>query len=217
MARKKVLPTLDRSLLNPGIQRRIEKAVLDLFSDRPLSQVSFGEIAKAANTSLQTIYRYYGSKEALLSASLEHWMGQLTANVKGHLKGVDTYRERMQGAFYVVLDYFEAHPEVAVLAQHAISNDSELERDPLIRQEYSKVLLAELENGQRQGILNKAVSSDILFDYFAGIFIRLVQSNILRGSKESIAAQANDLFDLLWRAIADPSYTSTEQAKPSVS
>ncbi len=206
MARKKVLPTLDRTLLNQGIQRRIELAVLDLFSAKPLSQVSFSEIARSANTSLQTLYRYYGSKDALLTASLEHWMTQLTSHVYDRIKGVETYRERMKNAFCEVLDYFEEHPDVAVLAQHAISNDPEDERDPLIKQGYSQVLLAELESGQRQGILNKHVSSDVMFDYFAGSFIRLVQSSILRGSKESIAGQANDLFEMLWRGIADPSY-----------
>ena len=215
MARKKTLPTLDRALLNPGIQRRIEKAVLDLFSAKPLSQVSFSEVARSANTSLQTIYRYYGTKDALLSASLEHWMTQLTSKVTDRLSGIDTYRERMQDAFCTVLNYFEEHPDVAVLAQHAIADNPEGEKDPLIKQNYSRVLLAELERGQRQGILNKNVSSDILFDYFSGIFIRMVQSNILRGSKESITAQANDLFELLWRGIADPSYVDPSYLDPS--
>ncbi|MBL4868909.1 MAG: TetR/AcrR family transcriptional regulator, partial [Pseudomonadales bacterium] len=99
MPRKKASEPLDRTLLSPTIQRRIENAVLDLFSDRPISQVGFGEIAKSANTSLQTIYRYYGSKEALLSASLEHWLGQLTVNVTEHLSGIETYKDRMRKGF----------------------------------------------------------------------------------------------------------------------
>ncbi|MBV1884217.1 MAG: TetR/AcrR family transcriptional regulator [Pseudomonadales bacterium] len=206
MSRKRVSDTVDRTLLSPKIQRRIENAVLELFSDRPLSQVGFSEIAKSANTSLQTIYRYYGTKEALLSASLEHWLGQLTATVSDNLSQTENYKERMRKGFSVVLDYFEKHPKVALLAQHAIADDSTEQSDPLVKQQFSKMLLSEIEKGQEQGVLNKDVSGDILFDYFAGVFIRLVQGNIVRRSKESISGQANVLFELLWRAIADPAH-----------
>ena len=41
---------------------RIEKAVLDLFSDKDFHEVSLLDVAKKANVSLQTIYKYFEAK-----------------------------------------------------------------------------------------------------------------------------------------------------------
>ncbi len=41
---------------------RIEKAVLTLFSTRDFHEVTLLDVAKEAHVSLQTIYKYFGSK-----------------------------------------------------------------------------------------------------------------------------------------------------------
>ena len=61
----------DRSQLDPETRLRIEQAVLDIFSEREFHRVGLIEIARGANVSLQTIYKYYGSKEALLFSTLD--------------------------------------------------------------------------------------------------------------------------------------------------
>ena len=41
------------------------------------------EVARGANVSLQTIYKYYGSKEALLFSCLDVWLGRLADSNPG--------------------------------------------------------------------------------------------------------------------------------------
>ena len=63
--------------ISPAIQARIEAAVLATFSEQEFHKVSLIEIARQANVSLQTIYKYYGSKEALLFGTLDTHLGAL--------------------------------------------------------------------------------------------------------------------------------------------
>ena len=57
--------------------QRIEKAVLSLFSQRDFHEVSLIDVARTAHVSLQTIYKYFGSKEVLVYAMLDVMLGRL--------------------------------------------------------------------------------------------------------------------------------------------
>jgi TetR/AcrR family transcriptional regulator, repressor of fatR-cypB operon len=59
------------------------------------------EIARGANVSLQTIYKYYGSKEPLLFASLDAWLDKLAARMIDHLQGLSDYKEKLRKVFWV--------------------------------------------------------------------------------------------------------------------
>ncbi|AMP06186.1 bacterial regulatory s, tetR family protein [Collimonas pratensis] len=195
---------LDRALLKPAIQQRIEGAVLDLFSEREFHSVSFGEIAAAANVSLQTIYKYYGSKEALLFACLETWLGALASRMLDHLQGIESCQDKLRKVFWVVLDFFDRNPKVSQLIMSSLQI-SAWGRDRTFRQpEMMEVLMKTLTDGRAEGVLTDEVNEKILLDYFIGILERLVHMHTMRGEQEPLALQANALFKMLWRAIARP-------------
>ena len=75
--------------------RRIEQAVLTLFSSRDFHEVTLLDVAKAAHVSLQTIYKYFGSKEVLVYAMLDVMLGRLAERMIDHLQGIDDARERL--------------------------------------------------------------------------------------------------------------------------
>lgn len=197
-------PALDLTLLDPAIRTRIENAVLNLFSEREFHRVGFGEIARAANVSLQTIYKYYGSKEALLYSCLETWLGLLAMRMVDHLQGIETYQDKLRKVFWVVLDFFDRNPKVAQLIMSSVYLRT-WGRDETFRQpKLMAGLMHTLAEGRAQGILTDEVDEKVLLDYFIGVMERLVHMHILRGGTEPLATQANVLFKLLWRAIAKP-------------
>ena len=75
---------------------KLEQAVHDIFADREFHRVGLIEVARAANVSLQTIYKYYGSKEALLFATLDTWLSKLAVRMLDHLQGIEDYKERFR-------------------------------------------------------------------------------------------------------------------------
>src|SRR5258708_40173202 len=106
--------------LDPETRERIEAAVLEIFSERQFHRVGLIEVARGANVSLQTIYKYYGSKEALLFSCLDTWLGRLAHRMLDHLQGIEDYKEELRKVFWVVLDFFEKNPKVAQLIMSSV-------------------------------------------------------------------------------------------------
>lgn len=194
----------DRSALDPETRVRIEQAVLDIFAEREFHRVGLIEIARGANVSLQTLYKYYGSKEALLFSSLDSWLGKLAARMVDHLQGIEDYKEKFRKVFWVTLDFFEKNPKVAQIIMSSVYINTwrkqENYQNPLLFGAFIRVL----GEGRARGILNDQVDEKYLLDFIMGVLGRLVQMHIHRGQKEPLTRQATPLFEMLWRAIAKP-------------
>lgn len=190
--------------IDPATRLRIEQAVLDVFSQREFHRVRLIEIARAAGVSLQTLYKYYGSKEALLFACLDVWFGQLAARMIDHLQGIEDYKEKLRKVFWVVLDFFETNPKVAQLVMSSVYVNTWRRHENYQNPELFGAFMKVLAEGRARGILNDQVDEKILLDYILGVLGRLVQMYVHRGMKQPLTAQSTMLFEMLWRAIAKP-------------
>lgn len=185
-------------------RQRIETAALELFSQRGFHNVRLDEIAREARASLQTIYRHYGDKQALLNACITTWTDRLARRMTDHLTGIETYQDRLRKVFWVVLDFFERYPKVAdmilgTVYPGALGHDATDDQRSL-----TNLFLSVLSEGRDKGILTDKVSEVILLDYFYGTLARLVQMQALRQNQEPLTSQVDVLFEMLWRAIARP-------------
>lgn len=194
----------DQAHLDPETRARVEQAVLDVFADREFHRVGLIEIARAANVSLQTIYKYYGSKEALLFASLDSWLGRLAARMLDHLQGIEDYKEKLRKVFWVVLDFFEKNPKVAQLIMSSVYINTWRKTENYQNPQLFSAFMRVLGEGRSRGILNDQVDEKIILDYILGVLGRLVAMQIHRGTPKPLTAQVNVLFEMLWRAIAKP-------------
>ena len=194
----------DRSQLDPETRLRIEQAVLDIFSEREFHRVGLIEIARGANVSLQTIYKYYGSKEALLFSTLDTWLEKLAVRMIDHLQGIEDFKEKFRKVFWVSLDFFERNPKVMQLVMSSVYLNTWRKQSSFENPELFGTFIKVLGEGRARGVLNDQVDEKILLDYIFGVMFRLVQMYFHRGQKESLAAQANVLFEMLWRALAKP-------------
>lgn len=188
--------------IDPATRTRIEQAVLDIFSEREFHRVGLIEIARGANVSLQTLYKYYGSKEALLFSGLDAWLGQLAARMIDHLQGIEDYKERLRKVFWVTLDFFDKNPKVAQLLMSSVYVNTWRKQENFQNPALFGTFIKVLQEGRAKGVLTDEVSEKVLLDYIMGVLGRLVQMHIHRGQKELLTAQANVLFEMLWRAIA---------------
>ncbi|MES2090617.1 MAG: TetR/AcrR family transcriptional regulator [Pseudomonadota bacterium] len=188
--------------MRPETQQRLEKAVLELFSHQDFHDVSLLDVAKAANVSLQTIYKYFGSKEALVYAMLDVMLGRLAERMIDHLQGIDDVRERLRKTLWVTLDYMDKHPAVMLLLFTAVP----VLRHRNIRIYESPELMGAFVNvfkdGQARGVLNDRVSSKVLLDIFMGVVGRVVLMHIVRREKHSLLDQFDELFNIVWRAMS---------------
>ncbi len=188
--------------MRPDTLNRIEKAVLDLFSTRDFHEVSLQEVASAANVSLQTIYKYFGSKDVLLYAMLDVMLVRLAERMIDHLQGIDDARERLRKTCWVTLDYMDKHPAVMLLMFTAVPVSRHKNIDIYESPELMGAFLGVLKDGQARGVLNSQVSSKVLLDVFMGMVGRVVLMHIVRGEQTPLTDQFNELFHILWRALS---------------
>jgi AcrR family transcriptional regulator len=181
---------------------RVEKAVLELFSSRDFHEVSLHDVARSANVSLQTIYKYFGSKEALVYSMLDIMLGRLAERMIDHLQGIDDARERLRKTCWVTLDYMDRHPAVMLLMFTAVPVSRHKNIGIYESPELMGAFLGVFKDGQARGVLNGRVSSKVLLDVFMGIVGRVVLMHIVRGEKRPLTDQFDELFHILWRAMS---------------
>lgn len=190
------------SQMRSDTQARIEKAVLALFSSRDFHEVSLVDVARAANVSLQTIYKYFGSKETLVYTMLDVVLGRLAERMIDHLQGIADARERLRKTCWVTLDYMDKHPAVMLLLFTAVPVSRYKNIDIYESPELMGAFLGVFKDGQARGVLNNQVSSKVLLDVFMGIIGRVVLMHIVRGEKQPLTDQFDELFHILWRAMS---------------
>ena len=191
------------STMRTDTLQRIEHAVLSLFSQRDFHEVSLIDVARAAHVSLQTIYKYFGSKEVLVYAMLDVMLGRLADRMLDHLQGIDNVRDRLRKTCWVTLDYMDKHPAVILLLFTAVPvsrhNQIGIYESPELMGAFRGVL----RDGQARGVLNSRVSSKVLLDVFMGIIGRTILMHVVRGEKRPLSDLFDELFHIIWRAMSD--------------
>lgn len=190
--------------LKPEIHQRLGNAVMEIFSQSDFHKANMRDVARKAGVSFSTIYHYYGNKERLLFAFVDIWLGDLTDRIVDHLQGIEDLKERLRKVFWIQLDYYEKNPGLGRILFMTLPMKTWMADKTFQQKKMIGVFLDVLRSGQREGILNTDVRSGILLDFMMGFVQRSFFMWISRGQKESMAAQANVLFEMVWRAISKP-------------
>jgi AcrR family transcriptional regulator len=194
--------------LSEDIHARLEKAVLEIFSQSDFHRASIRDIAAKAGVSFTTIYKHYGSKERLVFAFVDVWLGKLTERIIDHLQGIEDLKEKMRKVLWLQLDYYEKNPGLGRIIFMTLPMKTWMADETFQQRKMIGLYLEVLRNGQKEGILNPRVRAGVLLDFMLGTVQRAFVMWISRGQTESLSAQANTLFEMVWRAISNPQRSS---------
>lgn len=143
----------------------IRKSAFDLFCEYGLEKVSLAEVAAKANVSPVTIYNYFGSKELLIRAVVEHYVREIWRDRSELFNSGQPYPEIIKqliirtGQFVSVMhvDFLNALTE----------NDSDLRQLLMdINEEHMPLFIGFLEQGKQQGYIHPHISIDSVLTYF---------------------------------------------------
>lgn len=190
--------------LRPEVQQRLEEAVLDIFSHNDFHKANIRDVAKRAGVSFTTIYKHYGSKERLVFAFVDVWLGELTDRIFDHLQGIHDLKELMRKVLWLQLDYYERHPGLARIIFMTLPMKTWMADETFQQKKMINLYLEVMRNGQRKGVLNNRVSAGILLDFMLGTVQRAFVMWVQRGEEGRLTDQANMLFEMIWRAITNP-------------
>jgi len=202
MARKKENYSLKE--LNPETRRKLEEAVLDVFSNTDFHRANMRVLAKKAGVSFDTIYKHYSNKEKLLFAVIDNFLGSLAERMIDHLNGIEDTKEKMRKIFWLQLDYYERNPNLGIILFMTIPHKKWMDDKTYLQKKMFNKLLEVVRQGQEEGILNQDVRAAVLIDFMWGLIQRSFQMWIYRGRKESLAGNSNTLFEMIWKSISKP-------------
>ncbi len=200
----------DKNILNgnkvfkPEIEKRLETAVLEVFSESDFHKANIRTIAKKAGVSFSTIYGYYGSKEGLVFAVVDVCLGKLTDRITDHLQGIEDLKEKLRKVFWLQLDYYEKNPMLGKILFMTIPMKTWIADKTFQQKKMINLFLEVLRQGQTEKILNPNVRAGVLLDFMLGFVQRSFFMWVSRGQKESLSSQAAMLFEMVWRAISNP-------------
>lgn len=204
MAKEDKKTNINNKVFNPEIQKRLESAVLDIFSESDFHKANIRTIAKKAGVSFSTIYGHYGSKERLVFAVVDIWLGKLTDRIIDHLQGIEDLKEKLRKVFWLQLDYYEKNQGLAKILFMTLPMKTWMADRTFQQKKMMNLFLEVLKHGQKEGILNPKVKAGVLLDFMMGFVQRSFFMWVSRGQKESLISQANVLFEMVWRAISNP-------------
>jgi AcrR family transcriptional regulator len=190
--------------LRPEVKSRLEKAVLEIFSGSDFHKANIRDVAQRAGVSFTTIYRHYGSKERLLFAFVDVWLGELTERIIDHLQGIEDLKEKMRKVLWLQLDYYERHQGLGKIIFMTLPMQTWMADRTFRQKRMINLYLEVLKKGQAEGILNSSVRAGILLDFMLGTVQRSFVMWVSRGQQETLSGQTQVLFEMIWRAIATP-------------
>jgi AcrR family transcriptional regulator len=190
--------------LRPEIHRRLEAAVMEIFSSSDFHKANMRDVARRAGVSFSTIYSHYGSKERLVFAFVDIWLGKLTDRIIDHLQGIEDLKEKMQ------LDYYERNPGLGRILFMTLPMQTWMADESFKQKKMINLYLDVLRRGQQEGVLVDTVRAGVLLDFMLGFVQRTFFMWISRGQQEGLAAQSNVFFELIWRAIANPRHAESD-------
>ncbi len=188
----------------PEVHKRLETAVLEIFSQSDFHKANMRDVAKRAEVSFSTIYNYYGSKEGLVFAFVDIWLGKLTERIIDHLQGIEDLKEKLRKVFWVQLDYYEKNPGLGKILFMTLPMKTWMADETFQQKKMINMFLDVLRQGQRAGVLNPQVRAGVLLDFMMGFVQRSFFMWVCRGQAESLSSQANVMFEMVWRAISKP-------------
>lgn len=193
--------------LRPEIHRRLEAAVMEIFSSSDFHKANMRDVARRAGVSFSTIYSHYGSKERLVFAFVDIWLGKLTDRIVDHLQGIEDLKEKLRKVLWLQLDYYERNPGLGRILFMTLPMQTWMADESFQQKKMVNLYLDVLRRGQQEGVLVDTVRAGVLLDFMLGFVQRTFFMWISRGQQEGLAAQSNVFFELIWRAIAHPRHT----------
>jgi AcrR family transcriptional regulator len=196
--------------LRPEIHRRLEAAVMEIFSSSDFHKANMRDVARRAGVSFSTIYSHYGSKERLVFAFVDIWLGKLTDRIVDHLQGIEDLKEKLRKVLWLQLDYYERNPGLGRILFMTLPMQTWMTDESFQQKKMINLYLDVLRRGQREGVLVDTVRAGVLLDFMLGFVQRTFFMWISRGQQEGLAAQSNVFFELIWRAIAHPRHVESD-------
>lgn len=187
-------------------RKRILEAAESIFASKGFYEASISDIAKQAKVGEATIYNYFGNKEELLVNIPIERTREAADLLDKHLEGITGALNKVQKIVWFFFDYWENHPNFITIFQLTWRvNKKYFHLDPNdLRHKLLAHFSETIQQGQKEGVIDPSLGVRLCRDLMLGIMEGMLTRWLLRRSEWSLVANANDVADIIIRAIRTP-------------
>lgn len=92
-------------------KQRVLGAVLQLAAEGGYDAVQLRDVSARSGVALRTIYKYFGSRAGLLSATMAQWQNRIVDESIAHAAD-EAFADRMVSRYRYIFDEFRRHPRL---------------------------------------------------------------------------------------------------------
>lgn len=183
---------------------RLYPVVLNLFSENDFHQVNIREISRLSGLSTSTIYKYFPSKEELLFAILDEKVDEIYELVKMHIKGLESVREIFRKSFWVLMDYYDRNPGVAITFFITVPTRTWMQKESYQRSTAYDIISEVV----KIGIEKKEIDPIFTNSWITRVFFMHCYDEVHRwyynGMKWKLVDAIPEFFPVFWKTVSLP-------------
>lgn len=196
------IKTSGKKFVPEKIKNRLYPVVLDRFSKHDFHQVNLKEVSESSGVSTATIYKYFDSKENLVFAVLEEHMEFMVNQMKIHIQGIESTREKWRKLFWVILNHYDTTPGLAVTFFITVPTKTWMEEPDWPRFDIQEISRPIISEGKEKGDLDLSLrESQILAQFFMHLR-RAVQVWYYHRMQWNLADSIDRFFPVFWKTVS---------------
>ena len=184
------------------IKDRLYPVVLDFFAENDFHQVNIRKISQASGVSSGTIYKYFKSKEEMILDILEEKIQELIPLVAFHVQGLESTREVFRKVFWVMLDYYDRNPGVAITFFITVPTRTWMQRSSYARYDAHELFMDIADRGRQRGEIDPGLSDAQITGQFFMHLQREVSIWYYRGRQWNLVETLDNFFPLFWKVLS---------------
>ncbi|HEX7150656.1 MAG TPA: TetR/AcrR family transcriptional regulator [Thermoanaerobaculia bacterium] len=180
-------------------RERILRAAVDVFAEHGYFNAKVAQIAKTAGVADGTIYLYFDGKEDLLITIFREHTRNYLQSLEQQLANVSRPEERLKTAIRHHLETLGRDRALAVVSQvelrHSLKFMSLLSQQEVA--DYLNMIRKIVEHGQTEGTFRRNVHPQLVAKSVFGVLDEMVTSWMLSEKDYNLAAQSDQIADLI--------------------
>jgi AcrR family transcriptional regulator len=185
------------------IHKRLETAVIKVFSEVDFYQANMREIARQAGMSFGTIYKYYKNKDHLLFAFIRYWFSMLQDRIRDHLQGIDDTREKLRKLIWVQLEYFERNEDIGRIIWIRTPNSAWMADKTYESNSLLEIILEILQEGRARGVIDSNIRTSMCVNLITSTISWAFMDWIYKGKERSLVDELEPIFEFVWCAVGN--------------
>ncbi len=184
------------------VKERLYPKTLELFSERDFHQVNMREIARKADISIGTIYKYFPSKQDLLFTIIDEYMSRLNLLIQLHVQGIESPKEVFRKVFWTTMDFYDQNRSVAITGFITVPMKTWMQENAYRRDDIREVLARILDRAKATGGIDPKIDVRTLNTLYFMFCSRQVHVWYYHGMKWKLSEKIAEYFELFWKILA---------------